>query len=216
LSIDDRLFKVAGELVLPQLNLRAWKDRLLNTIADRCIRHSRRDPRESASAEQRLYEQLDGTLDAYHQGKVVELVIRASQWCQHLLLRPEELETYCTALVRQALEGMQTLQASLSRERPPRAAYVTMAAGRLPGFLTALQDHTGERTKIMLLAPDAVALAAHSIAAQIHANILPPGHRDVTLPGIKSPGTTARSPEPGAGQPQKGLRIGRLPTGTDD
>src|SRR5436305_841609 len=34
----------------PQLGLRAWKDRLLDAIADRCVRQSRRDPRDSAVA----------------------------------------------------------------------------------------------------------------------------------------------------------------------
>lgn len=196
LTVDDRQIKVVGEQSLPQLSLRVWKDRLLNSIADRCIRHSRRDPRESAGAEQMLYEQFDGTLDAYRQGKVVELVIRASQWCQHLLVRPEELEGFCAALVRQTLEGMQTLQVALRADRPPRAVYVTTAAGRLPGLLTALQEHTGERTRVLLLAPDAVGLAAHRIATQIHGGSLSHGHRDVTIPGswIQEPGSKSQGP----------------------
>jgi hypothetical protein len=38
--------------VLPRLGARFWKERLLDSVADRCIRLCRRDPRDSAAAEQ--------------------------------------------------------------------------------------------------------------------------------------------------------------------
>jgi hypothetical protein len=41
------------------LGERAWKERLLGAVADACVRRSRRDPRDSAEAEQALYDQLD-------------------------------------------------------------------------------------------------------------------------------------------------------------
>src|SRR5262249_38678159 len=44
------------------LGLRAWKERLLGVAADACIRRSRRDPRDSAEADQMLYDQLDPLL----------------------------------------------------------------------------------------------------------------------------------------------------------
>src|SRR5437868_2055120 len=38
--------RLAGAQVLPHLGCRAWKERLLHIVADRCIQQSRRDPRE--------------------------------------------------------------------------------------------------------------------------------------------------------------------------
>src|SRR5207248_5709790 len=86
----------------PALNVRAWKGRLLDRVADRCIRQSRRDPRDSASAEQSLYEQLEDALTAAGQGRMVELLIQTTSWYQNLLVRPEEILTFCEGLVSQA------------------------------------------------------------------------------------------------------------------
>ena len=54
--------RVLDAQALPHLGMRLWKERLLNAVADRCVRQSRRDPRDSAAAEQSLYDQLDGVL----------------------------------------------------------------------------------------------------------------------------------------------------------
>src|SRR5262249_10625899 len=59
---------VAGRS-LPHLGLRAWRERLLDGVADRCILKCRRDPRDSATAEQLLFEQLDAVVDAGRQGR---------------------------------------------------------------------------------------------------------------------------------------------------
>src|SRR5262249_17324521 len=40
--------RVVQAQTLPSLGLRVWRERLLNAVADRCIRQSRRDPRDSA------------------------------------------------------------------------------------------------------------------------------------------------------------------------
>ncbi len=47
----------------PQLAVRLWKNKLLDAVSDRCVRMCRRDQRDSAEAEQALYEQLDEVLD---------------------------------------------------------------------------------------------------------------------------------------------------------
>ena len=44
-NAEDAQAKLTAERVEPALGVRAWKERLLNCIADSCIRHSRRDPR---------------------------------------------------------------------------------------------------------------------------------------------------------------------------
>src|SRR5260221_727713 len=55
--------RLLGTTAQPRLNQRVWKDRILNALADRCVRTCRRDPRDSAAAEQTLYEQIDDALD---------------------------------------------------------------------------------------------------------------------------------------------------------
>ncbi|HEV3143938.1 MAG TPA: hypothetical protein VGZ47_08655, partial [Gemmataceae bacterium] len=58
-SSDADQVRILGTAVQPRLNERVWKDRLLNALADRCVQVCRRDPRDSATAEQGLYEQLE-------------------------------------------------------------------------------------------------------------------------------------------------------------
>src|SRR5262249_37290152 len=47
-SAEQVALSLSRTLMLRPLGLRAWKQRLLNAIAERCIRHRRRDPREYA------------------------------------------------------------------------------------------------------------------------------------------------------------------------
>ena len=56
---------MVGTAVWPRLAVKAWKDKLLDAVSDRCVRLCRRDPRDSAEAEQSLFEQLDDSLDRY-------------------------------------------------------------------------------------------------------------------------------------------------------
>jgi hypothetical protein len=175
---------------LPHLGLRAWKARLLDAVADRCVRQCRRDPRDSASAEQSLYDQLDGALDGCRRGQVVELIVHMAQWGQNLLLRPDELAAACAALTSRALAEMQALRLSLPSETAP-VLLVTDSAGRLPGLVRALEDllttaesTTGrdadgedfgvglldedgpDRAAVSVLSPDAAARAACDLAAR--------------------------------------------------
>src|SRR5581483_3443688 len=57
--VDGAHAAVVGVETVPRLGVRAWKDKLLEAVADRCVRRSRRDPRASAPAEQALYDQLE-------------------------------------------------------------------------------------------------------------------------------------------------------------
>ena len=47
----------------PRFSLKAWKDRLLDAVDGVDLRLCRRDPRDSADAEQALFEQIDDCLD---------------------------------------------------------------------------------------------------------------------------------------------------------
>jgi hypothetical protein len=201
----------------PVLSLRAWKTRLLDRVADRCIRQSRRDPRDSAPAEQSLYEQLEHALDNCGQGRTVELLVQTDRWYQNLLLRPEEFATFCEPLVTRAVEGVRGL-VTVGGRTALRVVLVTRAAGRLPGLLPALQKAVGTTAGpvavqepsedfgedllaeggslagVALLADADVARAAHALAGRVQKGELPQGHHDLTLPvppeSEADPGTT--------------------------
>jgi hypothetical protein len=210
----------------PHLSLRNWKERLLNAVADRCIRQSRRDPRDSAPAEQSLYEQLEDAMDRCEQGQMIELLIQTASWYQNLLLRPEDLVGFCDRLVQQVLEGIQALVGTASVRDLLQLLIVTRAVGRLPGLLPALQGQfrptgpvpvaepqpsedfgedllqaTGQPARIALLTADAVARAAHDLAARFQSGELPRGHLDLALPLPRGEG------RPAADSPKRSFRI---------
>ncbi len=182
--------RLLGVQTLPHLDLGAWKGRLLDMIADRCVRQSRRDPRDSGAAEQALYDQLDAALEACRRGQVAELLIHLSQWGQNLLVRPDELAAACAPLMRRALAEMQAQRDRLPRGPSP-VVLVTDAASRMPGLVRALdqaigasdmrpmrvsegddfgegliEDEIHERGSVSVLSPDAAARAACELAAR--------------------------------------------------
>lgn len=173
----ERIFLVAEQSV-PLLGLLAWKRRLLDALADRCIRHSRRDPRDSGQAEQALFDQLDAVLDSASQGRTAEVVVRAATWFQDLLLRPDEINQFCAPLVRHTLNELAQTPDSNQDGKTTRVL-LTEAAGRLPGFVPSLQEwRDGE---VSVLPPNALAKAAHDLAVRISREELPHGHLDATV-----------------------------------
>ncbi len=181
--------RVLDALALPHLGLRMWKARLLDAAADRCIRQCRRDPRDSAPAEQMIYDQLDAALDAGRRGQLAELIVHMPLWGQNLLFRPDELTAACAPLLRQALAQARALRDSFPAGLAP-TLLVTDAAGRLPGLVAALEeasapappaerppdsedfgegllDHDApERPAVSVLSPDAAARAACDLAGR--------------------------------------------------
>src|SRR5205814_1243610 len=125
---------------LTPLRLRAWKERLLDVAADRCIRQSRRDPRDSAPVEQALFDQLDSALESCRQGQLAELVIQAETWFQNLLFCPDEFIACCAPLVDRTRRAVVELVDALDLAGPPAVVLMTAAAGRLPGLPTALEE----------------------------------------------------------------------------
>jgi hypothetical protein len=175
----ERIFMVAEQSV-PLLGLLAWKRRLLDALADRCIRHSRRDPRDSGQAEQALFDQLDSVLDSAWQGQTAEVVVRAATWFQDLLLRPDEITQFCSPLVRQALKELGQ-GPDLNQERKATWILLTEAAGRLPGLVPALHEWRDGEREVSVLPPNALARAAHELAVRISREELPHGHLDATV-----------------------------------
>ncbi len=124
----------------PRLNRNAWLMRLLDGVAGRCIRLSRRDPRQVPETEQLLFDRLSGLLEAPVGSRLVEMSLRTSQWSQHLLVQPAELSGCCAALIRQTTEAMRECSMALPAHAPVRMVLLTASAGSLPGLLPAVES----------------------------------------------------------------------------
>jgi len=187
------------------LNLRVWKGRLVDAVADRCIRQSRRDPRDCAPVEQALYEQVEDGLDQCSEGGAAEFLMQTTHWYQHLVLRAEEITAACERLVGQAVHAIQELLTTITTPEALRVVLVSHAASRLPGLVAALQkkfpgqlpsaeseasedfgedllQERGEPARVAVQPADAAAQAAHELAARMQAGELSRGHLDFTIP----------------------------------
>jgi hypothetical protein len=193
LAVADGQARLAAGTVQPRLGLRAWKDRLLDALADRCIRICRRDPRDNPAAEQALDEQIDDALDRLAAGQNVGLTVRAAHWFQEIEQRPEDVIGYCAGLARQAVDAVKQAVAAARVAEPPGAVWVTAAAGRLPGLVGALHANMTERTAVHVLAPDCAARAAAELATRWLRGELPAGHLDYAAPVTDGPASTADS-----------------------
>ncbi|HEV8058559.1 MAG TPA: hypothetical protein VGP68_01725 [Gemmataceae bacterium] len=216
---DGEHLWVQNTVVWTNVSLRAWQNRLLDGVAERCIHQCRRDPRESPVAEQSLYEQIEAALDAWGHGKVVELHVQTSAWYHNLLFRPEEILALCRRLVQQMLEQVQAQTSIVGVRR----ILVTRAAARLPGLTTALEEWLqrsagavveatpaassddfgedlipggNEPLRLTVLAPDAAARAAHHLALHIQNHALPRGHFDYSLAAPRTPTSAAPTVPP--------------------
>src|SRR5262249_47345823 len=101
-TLEDERVKVAGVRSSPKLALGFWLRALLDGVARRCVRMSRRDPRESAEAEQALFDHLLRVLEQAPPAGLVEFNIQSAQWFQNLMLPVEELASYAAPLAEQA------------------------------------------------------------------------------------------------------------------
>jgi hypothetical protein len=202
---DDRA-ALLESTSLPGLGRSAWLRRLLDGVAVRCVRNTRRDPRDSADADQGLYDQLAHRLSTAPEASRAELVIQTKQWFQNLLLESDELRAWCAPLATQVVAAMHDLLALADGQGPMAAVLLTAPAGRLPGLAALLEDefrppavlrptepvsdfgdglliddNTGARVHV--LEPDALARAAYDLAGRAQRGELAPGHyEEVTLP----------------------------------
>lgn len=177
--------RILASLTFPLASTRVWLDALLDGVSDRCVRMCRRDPRDSASAEQGLYEQLLSALDRLLPGHSISLHIRSSQWFQEMSLAAEEFEHLCSQQIRNAVEGMRQALARAHAAAPvmaqPDAVWLTADAARLPGLVTAVGQNLPEPTVVRPLPPHAVALAAHSLACSWLRGDIARGHLDAAF-----------------------------------
>jgi hypothetical protein len=142
----------------------------------------RRDPRDSAEVEQMLFDQIEEAIDRARTGQRVSLSVRSTHWYQDLVLTPADLDAFCLAMARHAADELRHLVTSLSEPEPPRAAWLTHDAGRLPGLAAALHQNMTERTNVRVLHPEAAAAAAANLIDRWALAELPRTHLDTTIP----------------------------------
>ncbi len=181
--VEEREARLVAAQPLPGLGLLAWKDHLLGAICDRCVQAFRHDPRDSAPAEQALYEQLDGLLDAAWHGREAPLLLEMSQRAHKLIVSPATVGALCASLVHQAVGGLVPLLAVLGARPQVARIVLTGAAARLPGLGAALEGRPapqplpdGDGELFQVLTPEAVARAAHDLAESFCRGEVEPGH----------------------------------------
>lgn len=193
--VAEEEVRTIGSATFPRLATRLWRERLLDALSDRCVRLCRRDPRDSAEAEQMLFDQIEEAIDRARTGQRVALSVRSTHWYQDLVVTPADLDAFCTPLWRAAADEVRHLVAGLNEAEPPRAAWLTHDAGRLPGLAAALHQNTTERTNVRILHPEAAAAAVANLIDRWALAELPRTHLDTAIP--LPPRTDARvAPRP--------------------
>jgi hypothetical protein len=145
-AAEDGTARLLETRLIPHLGLRAWKERLLNALSDCCVLQSRRDPRDSPSAEQALYEQLDHVFEACQHQRMIQLGLQANHWYQNLVVHPEQAIAFASGLVQQTVAEVDALWHSAWPGGAPDVLLLTAAVARLPGLLPALRGFFEEWT----------------------------------------------------------------------
>jgi hypothetical protein len=166
---------------VPSLSVAAWKMCLLDAIAERCVRHSRRDPRDCGAAEQLLYEQLDDLFDAEREGRLVEVVVRTTTWCQNLFLQPDQIREFCAKRAKDAAEEVSAAVGAVLPE-PLAGVWLTDAASRLPGLRSAVEEAAKEAAPLACLQSDALARRAYELSVRMYRGELAHAHLQASLP----------------------------------
>jgi hypothetical protein len=210
---DGGSLRLAQAHVAPHLGRGVWLRRLLDGVSDRCVRLTRRDPRESADAEQSLYDQLDYLLEAGPSKPLIDLTAQAGPWFQQVMLHADEVAALTFALTRQAIVETERFLMAALPDSLPGTVILTASAARLPGLRAALEkrlDPVGQQRlgggressdfgedlldepaqlgpHIRVLGADVLARAAHDVAVRVHASEMPGGMLETVVP-VDPPG----------------------------
>jgi hypothetical protein len=177
-NVQDKEVRLSSLAAWPRLSLKLWKDRLIDSLSDRCVRLCRRDPRDSADAEQALFEQLDFALEKVQDAQPVTLTVRAEKWYQDLVMQPTDFDSATDVLTKLAVESYRDFLTKAKLSAPPVALWLSTSAARLPGLVSTLYKESAENTEVAVLPPDAVTEAAAALHARWQANELPRVHLD--------------------------------------
>ncbi len=192
----------------PHLGRGQWLRKLMDGVAHRCVRQSRRDPRASGDTDQAVHDQLCRLLEG-PAPPLAQLRVQGPGWYHHMGLPAEDLVAFVAPLLRQALVELDAVLTALSHLGRPAGAVLTAAAAGLPGLADAIRGRLsaavlptaapeeadlgdllvtrgGQADHVQVLPVDALARAAHALAVRIHRGDVPPSH----LEGIALPAST--------------------------
>ena len=207
---DGEELRLAHVQASPHLGRAVWLRKLMDGVAHRCVRHSRRDPRESPDTDQALYEQLSRLLDGPAPA-VTQIRLQGTGWYHHLSLPREDLTSLAAAVLRQAVAELDATLTTMAQLGKPAAAVLTASAAGLPGLAAAVEARLGailpsphgdgddlgdllvsapNRGGVQVLAGDALARAAHALAVRIHKGEASSAHPE----GIALPAASAAPP----------------------
>lgn len=192
ISMDANLVTLVASTNVPHHGIRGWVDRLLDYSSDRCIRVSRRDPRDSAQAEHAIDQQLTDHILSSRHTRPLKVEMRTEQWFQSLTLSPEEIDRACSSLARTVAQAV--LPCLTEATSPPEVLWVTALASRLPGLAGAVARVLPERTRVETIGPRAPAEAALALAVRRVHGDLPAGHLDTALPRPRAAAASERVP----------------------
>lgn len=147
------------------LSAKLWGDRLVDALADRCVRLCRRDPRDSAATEQSLYDQIHPGLERARAGLATKLTVRHDRWVQDLSATPADWDALASILASESARRL----GEFARRGSPRAVWLTHEAARLPGLLARLAAELPAAVVVSVLPAAAAAESAAALAAR------PPG-----------------------------------------
>lgn len=202
----------------PTLGRAVWLRRLIDGVAARCVRQTRRDPRESADVEQVLYEQLT-QLISRGPANLIQLHLHGAGWYHHLMMHAEELGAMAAPLLRTAMAELDGLVTTVGTLGTLRGVILTHAAAGLPGLLPSLRarvqmyaragvgcdsgdygEHLfraagGPDERVQVLPIDAQARMAHELAVRTHRGDFTRSHLDtVAVPPAAGDAGADRGP----------------------
>lgn len=189
---EGKLFRLLATSSLSNFGVRGWVDRLMEFVADRCVHLCRRDPRDSAAAEQALDDQLSAVVSNTRSGQPLAVNVRTEHWYQNLVFQADELEKACASHARTVAEVAKQALLKAEVSGSPDVVYFTATAARLPGLVPTMGLRLPERTVLRELSPMAPAEAAHALAVRRLNGDLPPGHLDGALPRAANAGGQER------------------------
>ncbi len=181
-QIDATAARLQAVCSWPNWSAYYWQERLIDMLADRCIRLCRYDPRDCPEAEQGLFDQLEGALTAGQLGQPTRIRLRTRHWYQDIPVLPSEWESWCTALARGSVAAIRRWLEQQLGNRSVRAVWLTAAAARCPGLARQIALEMPHHTEVQRLTPEAVAEAAACLVPRWLAAELPLAHLDTFIP----------------------------------
>lgn len=183
IGVDAKQVRQLGHAGLANHGVRAWVDRLMDVAADRCIQSCRRDPRDSAAAEQSMDEQITEFLAGPRNLQPLQLTVRTEHWYQTLSIAEDEIARAASPHLREIVEALRALL--VAAPSPPDRLLVTDSAVRLPGLISAVGVRLPDRTGVEELSPLAPAEAAYALALRRYRGEIPASHLDLAVPRVE-------------------------------